>query len=82
MEVKYSKDEGWKVIWVFDHSSCYAAMSNDAPDVSKMNVNPGGKQRVMQDGLWDGKVKKMNYWLGFQMDCVWCWRRRVLIRTW
>ena len=50
--------------------SCYAAMPNDALDVSKMNVNPEGKQRVMQDGLWDGKVQKMNYLLGFQMDCV------------
>ena len=64
VEVKYSKDEGRKVVWVFVHSSCYAAMPNDALDVSKMNVNPEGKQRVMQDGLWDGKVQKMNYLLG------------------
>ena len=24
-----------------------------------MNVKPGGKQRVMRDGLWDGKSQKM-----------------------
>ena len=24
-----------------------------------MNVKPGGKQRVMRDGLWDGKTQKM-----------------------
>jgi len=53
-------------------------MPNDALDVSKMNVNPEGKQRVMQDGLWDGKVQKI-ICLGFQMDCVLRWRRGVLI---
>jgi len=25
VEVQYSKDEGRKVVWVFVHSSCYAA---------------------------------------------------------
>ena len=44
VEVKYPKDEGWKVVWVFDHSSCHAAMPDNTLDVSKMNVNPGGKQ--------------------------------------
>ena len=35
------------------------AMSDDALDVSKMNVNPGRKQRVMRDGFWDGKAQRM-----------------------
>ena len=39
-------------------------MSEDSLDVSKMNVNPGGKQRVMRDGYWDGKVFKMNFAIG------------------
>ena len=39
-------------------------MPDDALDVSKMNVNPGGKQRVMRDGFWNGKVQKMNFALG------------------
>ena len=30
-----------------DHSSCHAAMVDNALDVSKMNVRPGGKQRIM-----------------------------------
>ena len=34
-------------------------MSEDALDVSKMNVNPGGKQRVMRDGFWDGTARRM-----------------------
>ena len=39
-------------------------MPDDALDVSKMNVNPGGKQRVMRDGFWNGKVQKINFALG------------------
>ena len=26
-EVKYLKEEEWRVVWIFDHSSCHAAMS-------------------------------------------------------
>ena len=36
-------------------------MLDDALGVSKMNVNPGGKQQVMRDGWWGGKPQKMNY---------------------
>ena len=50
-ETKYPKCDNWRHVWIFDHSSCHAAMPDDALDVSKMNVNPGGKQRVMRDGL-------------------------------
>lgn len=58
VEIKYPKSDGWRVAWVFDHSSCHAAMPDDALDVGKMNVKPGGKQRVMTDGWWGGKVQK------------------------
>ena len=60
-EIKYPKDEGWRHVWVFDHSSCHAAMADDALDVTKMNVKPGGKQRIMRDTTWNGKVWKMYY---------------------
>ena len=63
-EFKYPKSEGWRHVWIFDHSSCHAAMADDSLDVSKMNVNPGGKQRVMRDGYWNGEVKKMNFAIG------------------
>ena len=46
-------------MWMFDHSSCHAAMADDSLDVNHMNVNPGGKQRVMRDGWWGGKPQKM-----------------------
>jgi len=59
-EFKYPKEEGWRHVWVFDHSSCHAAMADDALDASKMNVNPGGKQRKMRDTVWNGRVQKMN----------------------
>ena len=63
-DVKFPRDAGWRVVWMFDHSSCHAAMPDDARDASKMNVNRGGKQRVMRDGFWNGKAQRMNYALG------------------
>ena len=60
-EIKYSKEEGWRHVWVFDHSSCHAAMADDALDVNRMNVKPGGKQRIMRDTTWNGKVWKMYF---------------------
>ena len=57
-KVKYPREEGWSVVWLFDHSSCHAAMPDDALDAPIMNVNPGGKQRVMRDGWWNGKPQK------------------------
>ena len=32
------------------------AMADDALDVNKMNVKPGGKQRIMRDTTWNGKM--------------------------
>jgi len=63
-EAKYPRGDGWRIVWVFNHSSCHAVMPEDGLDASKMNVNPGGKQRVMRDGWWNGKPQKMNYALG------------------
>ena len=41
---------------MFDHSSCHAAMADDALDVNAMNVKPGGKQRII---IWNGKEWRM-----------------------
>ena len=30
---EYPRDEGWRLVWIFDHSSCHAAMPKDALDV-------------------------------------------------
>ena len=63
-EVKYAHDDGWKIVWVFDQSSCHKAMSPDALHASKMNVNPGGKQPAMHDTVWAGEPQKMCFNLG------------------
>ena len=63
-KAKYPKNEGWRIVWIFNHSSCHAAMTDDALDVSKMNVNPGGKQRVMRDGWWGGKPQSISFAVG------------------
>ena len=60
-EIKYPKSEGWCHAWVFDHSSCRAAMADDALDAHKMNVNPRGKQRLMHDTVWNGNYQSMNF---------------------
>lgn len=59
-EVKYPKKDGWRYVWIFDHSSCHSAMAEDSLDVTKMNVGPGGKPRIIGDGFWDGKSQSMN----------------------
>ena len=28
---KYPRQEGWRLVWIFDHSSCHAAMPNGCP---------------------------------------------------
>ena len=63
-EAKYPKADNWKHVWVLDSSSCHTAKADDALEVSKMNVNPGGKQKVMRDTVWGGRVQTMNYALG------------------
>ena len=63
-KIKYPMEEGWKVVWVFDQSSCHKAMAADALDVAKMNVNPGGKQSKMRDTVWAGKPQKLCFNLG------------------
>ena len=32
--------------------------------LDKMNVNPGGKQRILRDTWWNGKLQKMTFWIG------------------
>ena len=34
-------------------------MADDASNVNKMNVNSGGKQKILRDTIFNGKVQKM-----------------------
>ena len=49
---------------MFDHSSCHGAYADDALIASRMNAKPGGKQPLLRDTVWDGKVQKMVYSVG------------------
>ena len=63
-EIKYPREDGYKVVWVFDHSSCHGAYAEDALNASKMNAKPGGKQPLMRDTIWDGKSQWMVFSIG------------------
>ena len=58
------RSDGYRHCWVFDHSSCHAAKSEDSLDVSRMNVKPGGKQPKMRDTIWNGQLQKMCFNIG------------------
>ena len=63
-EVKYPNEDGWQHVWVFDQSSCNKVMTDNALDVSHMNVNAGRKQLLMRDTIWAGRPQTMVYALG------------------
>ena len=60
-EFKYPKEQGWRLCWVFDNSSCHNAMAEDALNVNRMNVKPGGAQKILRDTSYDGKSQKMYF---------------------
>ena len=57
-EIKYPK-ESHSLVFLFDQSSGHTAFSNDALNVNRMNVRPGGSQAILRDTVWDGKTQKM-----------------------
>ena len=57
-EVKYPK-ESHSLVFLFDHSSGHTAFSDDALNVNRMNVKPGGAQPAMHDTLWNGKYQRL-----------------------
>lgn len=63
-EITQCKYPGYKIIWIFDHSSCHGAYAEDALIASKMNAKPGGKQPAMRDTYWNGVVQRMVYNIG------------------
>ena len=63
-EIKYPKSEGYKVVWVFDNSSCHNAYSDDALLASRMNAKPGGKQPALRNTIWNGQAQKMVFSIG------------------
>lgn len=47
-EAEYPREDGWKI--------ALAAMADDALDIPKINISPGGKQRAMSV---DGGMKSL-----------------------
>ena len=47
-------------IFMFDNAPSHRKFPKDGLNATTMNVKPGGKQPVMRDTVWDGKVQKMS----------------------
>lgn len=47
-EIKYPK-ESYDLLWLFDNAPSHRKMADDALNVNKMNVKPGGKQAILRD---------------------------------
>ena len=46
-------------IFMFDNVPSHRKFPEDSLNAAAMNVKPGGKQLVMRDTVWDGRVQKM-----------------------
>ena len=55
MVAKYPKEQGYRLFWIFDQSSCHTAYAADALNANKMNARPGGQQLLMRNTV-EGKV--------------------------
>ena len=75
-EIKYPKTKGYKVIWVFDNSSCHNAYADDALIAAHMNAKPGGKQPAMRDTIWNGRPQKMVFNIGVPKGLIQVLRER------
>jgi len=40
-------------VFVFDNSSSHAKLANDTLNAMNMNLNPGGKQLIMRDTIFN-----------------------------
>jgi len=58
-EIKYPKEIGFCLMWLFDNSSCQNVYAADARNASVMNAKPGGIQPHMKDTIWNEKVQRM-----------------------
>ena len=57
-EYKYPADSH-TIVWFFDQSSCHRAFADDALNVRRMNVRPGGAQPQMRDTVWGRQIQSM-----------------------
>ena len=69
-EIKYPKEIGYRLIWIFDNSSCHNAYADAALNASLMNAKPGGKQPRMRDIVWNGKAQCMVFNIGIPKGLI------------
>ena len=69
-DVKYPRNDGYRVMWLFDHSSCHNAYANNALNAAHMNAKPGGKQPCLKDTVWNGKVQRMVFNIGIPKGLI------------
>ena len=69
-DVKYPRNDGYRVMWLFDHSSCHNAYANNALNAAHMNAKPGGKQPCLRDTVWNGKVQRMVFNIGIPKGLI------------
>lgn len=55
-ESKYPESQG---LFIFDNAPSHKKYCDDSLNADKMNVRPGGKQPVMRDTMFEGKVQRM-----------------------
>ena len=58
-QTSHTPSDRYTKVWLFDQSSGHCAFREDALNVKRMNVGPGGAQPQMRDTMWDGRVQKM-----------------------
>src|SRR3954471_14368542 len=46
-------------VFAFDNSSSHAKLADDTLNVANMNLNPGGKQSIMRDTVFNGQIQTM-----------------------
>ena len=59
IDIFNSKNPGKQALFIFDNAPSHRKCSDESLNVKKMNVGPGGKQPVMKDTVFDGKVQKL-----------------------
>ena len=62
--VKYPREKGYRLVWIFDHG-CHGAYSENALNAHKINATPGGKQPAIRDNQsfhWSSSTSHFQHW--------------------
>lgn len=65
-EAKYPRDQGYRLFWLFDQSTCHTAYAENCLNANRMNAKAGGQVPLMRDTVWNNKPQSL--------------RKRVIVR--